>query len=258
MECTVRVEGETWEHVGFRYKGNSSISPYGQGLEKLPFKLDFDEYEDTYPETKNQRFYGAKMLVFNNSFKDATMIRELLCLELMRDLGAHASRASATRMFVNGVYWGLYINVERVDERFLADRLDDDSGNLYKPYGTGADLTVFVEDTFEKKTNEDEADWSDVQNLIDVLADPTGDLDAVFDVESFLPWLATNSLLCNLDSYSYALQNYYLYNDPDTGQVRLRGLGPQRGLRRLPRRPATTRTTSTPSTSSTRGSATSR
>jgi spore coat protein H len=218
VECTVSVEGETWEHVGFRYKGNSSIGPYGQGLEKLPFKLDFDEYEDTYPETKNQRFYGAKMLVFNNSFKDATMIRELLCLELMRDLGAHASRASATRIFVNDVYWGLYINVERVDKRFLADRLDDDSGNLYKPSGTGADLTTFVEDSFEKKTNEDDADWSDVENLIDVLADPAGDLGAVFEVESFLPWLAVNSLLCNLDTYAHMLQNYYLYSDPDSGK----------------------------------------
>lgn len=218
FECTVHMGGETWEHVGVRYKGNSSLTPYGQGREKLSLKLDFDEFEDTYPETTDQRFYGVKKLVLNNAFRDPSMVRELLCLELMRDLGAHASRASAVRVFLNGTYWGCYVNVEHVDKHFLRDRFDDDDGNLYKPEGEGAGLTHFVQETFVKKTNEDEADWGDIQDLIATLADPGGAIDAVFDVGTFLPWLAVNSVLCNLDSYACMLQNYYLYNDPDTGK----------------------------------------
>ncbi len=102
FHCLLRHFLQGWTLI--RAAGLDPVGVLAQGLEKLPFKLDFDEYEDTYAETKNQRFYGAKMLVFNNSFKDATMIRELLCLALMRDLDAHASRASTTRMFVNGIY----------------------------------------------------------------------------------------------------------------------------------------------------------
>jgi spore coat protein H len=218
VECTVRCEGETWEHVGIRYKGNSSVIPYGSGLEKLPLKLDFDEDEDAYPETKNQRFYGVKKLVFNNGFRDPSLVRELLCLELLRDLGAHVSRAAPVRIFVNDVYWGLYISVEQVDSRFLDDRFGSHDGNLYKPEGDGAGLTHFEQDTFVKKSNEDEADWSDIHELIAVLADPSGDIGAIVDVDSFLPWLAVSTAICNLDSYAVMDQNFYLYKDSDSGK----------------------------------------
>jgi uncharacterized protein YceK len=43
-----------WYRVGVRFKGNSSL--YNANCSKLPFKLDFDEFEDEYPAIKNQRF----------------------------------------------------------------------------------------------------------------------------------------------------------------------------------------------------------
>lgn len=37
------------------------------GDSKLPLKLDFDEFEDDYPEIENQRFYGFKQLSLANA-----------------------------------------------------------------------------------------------------------------------------------------------------------------------------------------------
>lgn len=230
FECRLAFGSDVWEHVGVRFKGNSSIQfPYEAGQKKLPLKFKFDEFEDDYPDYLNQRFWGLKSLSLSNGYADPTMMRELLCLGLMRDAGINASRSAPVAVYVDvgtgPVYWGLYNAIEQVDEIFLEDRFGDDSGSLYKPEGEGADLTKFVEESFVKKTNEDEADFTDVQNLIAVLnadyptiAEQKAAVEAVVDVPSFIRWLAVNSTLCNFDSYSARNWNYYLYFHPEDGK----------------------------------------
>ena len=69
VAATITFEGKTWTHVGVRYKGNSSLkSSWSQGTLKLPFKLDFDEFEDDFSEIDDQRFYGFKQLSLANGF----------------------------------------------------------------------------------------------------------------------------------------------------------------------------------------------
>lgn len=230
FECRVDFDGNSWQHVGVRWKGASSVKvPYISSQKKLPLKLKFDEFEDDYPEYLNQRFWGLKKLSLGNGFADPTLVRELACLKLMRDSGVIAPWSAPMALWVDTgdgpEYWGLYIAVEQIDEIYLEDRFANHSGNLYKPEGEGADLTHFVEESFEKKTNEDEADFTDVQNLIDVLnadyatiADQKAAVEDIVNVPSFLRWLAVNSTICNFDSYSNTDKNYYLYNDPDGGK----------------------------------------
>ncbi len=87
---------------------------------------------------------------------------------------------------------------------------------------------TFSEDVFVKKTNEDDSDWSDIQALFDALHDDTrtqdpatwrASLDAVFDTEAFLEYLAVNTVIQNWDTYGQMTHNYYLYNNPDTGKM---------------------------------------
>ena len=62
VPCSIFFNDTEWYHVGIRFKGNSSLrSSYKLGIEKLSFKLDFDEFEETYHEITNQRFYGFKL-----------------------------------------------------------------------------------------------------------------------------------------------------------------------------------------------------
>jgi spore coat protein H len=232
VEGEVEFAGEVWRHVGVRYKGSSSVEfPHELGQRKLPLKLDFDEFEEIYPAFYNQKFWGLKKLSLSNGFQDPTLLRELLCLRLMREAGAHVSRGAPLAVwFDNGTgptYWGLYTAAEQIDDVFLEDRFGDESGNLYKPEGEGADLTRFVEASFEKKTNEDEADFDDVKNLIEVLnaaypdtAAQKAAIEAVLEVDTLLPWLAVNSAICNFDSYATNNQNYYLYFHHDDGRAR--------------------------------------
>lgn len=219
VPCEVSFQGETWQNVGFRYKGNSS---FNIPSDKLSFKLDFDEY------TADQHIHGIKKMNFNNGFKDPSMLRECLSLEMYRNAGTWAPRCTYSRIYYDlgdgagKQYWGVFTNVEQVDKRFLKDRFGEANadGNLYKPDGPGDALNSFNQTTFEKKTNETAADWSDVQNLISVLngvndAKSVEDaLGPILNVDSVLRFMAINTVLTSWDSYAGTGHNYYLYNNP--------------------------------------------
>ena len=43
VQTTVKFNGKTWQHVGFRLKGNSTLSTaWRSGIYKVPFRLNFD------------------------------------------------------------------------------------------------------------------------------------------------------------------------------------------------------------------------
>ena len=73
VAASIQFEGDTWTDVGVRFKGNSSLmNVWSSGSLELPFKLDFDEFEDENPAIENQRFYGFKQLSLSNNVNDAT------------------------------------------------------------------------------------------------------------------------------------------------------------------------------------------
>ena len=81
VPAEVLYEGKEWYRVGVRFKGNSSLqSSWSSGILKLSFKLDFDEFEDEYPQIDNQRFNGFKKLSLKNNYNDKSMLREKLPL----------------------------------------------------------------------------------------------------------------------------------------------------------------------------------
>jgi spore coat protein H len=230
---SVFYEGTQWYKVGVRFKGNSSLrTSWGRGVMKLPLKLDFDEFEDTYPQIDNQRFHGFKQLALSSSYDDQSLIREKVVADIFREAGLCSARTAFYRVYIDfgeePVYFGLYTMVEIVDDTAVDDQFDDNDGNLYKPEGIGAGFAygTFDQQWFSKESNEDAADWSDILSLFDTLHASTrtsnpalwrSGLESVLDVDVFLNWLAVNTVIQNWDTYGRMTHNYYLYNDPQTG-----------------------------------------
>lgn len=235
VPASVFYDDMEWYKVGVRFKGNSSLaSAWGSGVLKLSFKLDFDEFEDDYPQIKNQRFYGFKKLSLKNNYLDKSMLREKVSTDVFRNAGLVASHAAFYTVYVDHgdgpQYFGLYTMVEEVDDTVLDTQYADNDGNLYKPDGDAASFASgsYDEDEYVKKTNEDEADFSDVSNLLDVLHDSSrtsdaaawrASLETVFDTDVFLKYLAVNTVIQNWDTYGRMTHNYFLYNNPDTGKL---------------------------------------
>jgi hypothetical protein len=233
VPVTIEFEGDSWTNVGLRFKGNSSLSStWSSGNLKLPFKLDFDEFEDEYAEIDDQRFYGFKQLTLASNFGDSSFLHEKVAADIFREAGVPAAQTAFYQVYVDygegPVYFGLYTMVEVVDDTVIETQFSDDSGNVYKPDGRGATFAIdtFSEDSFDKETNKDEADYSDILALYQALHAETRTTDPetwraglaeVFDVSGFLKYLAVNNVIQNWDTYGVMTHNYYLYNDPETG-----------------------------------------
>lgn len=233
VPSTVTYEDTDWYKVGIRFKGNSSlVGSWSSGIMKLPFKLDFDQFEDTYPQLDDQRFHGFKQVSLSNGYEDPSLIREKVVADIFREAGLASAHTVFCRLYIDHgagpVYFGLYTLVEMVDDTVVEDQFAADGGNLYKPEGQGASFAAgtFATQWFEKKSNEDAADWSDITALFDALHASTritdaaawrAGLESVLEVDVFLNWLAVNTVIQNWDTYGRMDHNYYLYNDPQTG-----------------------------------------
>lgn len=235
VPAEVYYNGIQWYRVGVRFKGNSSLQTSWQnGILKLSFKLDFDEFEDEYPQIDNQRFYGFKKLSLKNNYDDKSMLREKVATDVFRNAGLVASHTAFYTVYVDHgegpQYFGVYTMVEEVDDTVLDSQFSDDDGNLYKPDGDAASfaLGTYNESEYVKKTNEDEGDFNDVASLLAVVNDESritdpetwrSNLDAILDTDVFLKYLAVNTVVQNWDTYGRMTHNYFLYNNPDTSKL---------------------------------------
>ncbi len=233
VEGSVFHDGIEWYKVGVRFKGFSSLGgAWSMGVEKLPLKLDFDEWEDKYPLINNQRFHGFKKLSLANAIEDKSLMRDKVVADIFRNAGLAAPETAYYRIFLDHgdgpEYFGLYTMIEVVDNTVLKTQYNDDDGNLYKPEGPGAAFEegTFAEQWFEKKSNEESSDWVDIQSIFTALHSDLRQTDAaawrsglqqVFNVPRFIDWLAVNTVIQNWDTYGKMPHNYYLYHDPDTG-----------------------------------------
>lgn len=225
VAVTLNFNGKTWNKTGFRLKGNSSLSSiWKAGIYKLPFRLNMDKYEDDYPEINNQRIYGFKELSFSPGYSDNTLLREKVVADIFRMGGVATAQTSFCKVYINfgsGLkYCGVYTVVEVIDDSMVKKQFGEDNGNIYKPESY---LSTFAVDEFEKKNNKTAADYSDVQNLITALnsslrtsnaAQWRTNLEATFNVDQYLRYLAINNTIVNWDCYGAMAHNYYLYNSP--------------------------------------------
>ncbi len=202
------------------------------GIDKLSFKLDFDEYENDYPEITDQRFYGFRQLNLKNNYDDQSLVREKVGADLFREFGLASSKTAFCVVYVDHgsgpIYFGVYTLVEEVDDSVLDSQFESGTGNLYKPDGTAARFSAgsYNESEMEKRNNETLADYSDVYALYTAINSSTrtsdyeswkAELNACFDVDVFLKWLAANTAMQNWDTYGIMTHNYYLYNNPGNG-----------------------------------------
>ena len=207
FNATVTVDGETHTNVAVRKKGFlGSLS-----AEKPSLKVRFDKFVD------DQLLGGIlKRLTLNNAQQDASMINTCLSYHLFANAGLPAPRCNFATLRVNGEDLGLYVQVESIKTRFLERNFSDPTGNLYED--TISDFRPKWRGTFEKKTNEDQRDWSDIDAVIDALQDPThAGLEAlaeIVDIDRFYTFWALEVLSGHVDGYAGNRNNFYVYHEP--------------------------------------------
>ena len=208
FSATVTIDGETHTEVGVRKKGFLG----SQSDTKPSLKLRYDKYVD------GQSLGGVmERMTLNNSVQDPSMVNTCLSYQVFSAAGLPAPRCNFATVSVNGKNLGLYIHLEELKKPFLARHFDNADGNLYE--GTVSDFTPEYRGTFEKKTNEDEDDWSDVDAVVAALQDPSDAgleaLGEIVDLDRFLSFWATEVLIGHWDGYAGDRNNYHFYREPD-------------------------------------------
>lgn len=235
VPCDLYFNDILWPHVGIRYKGNSSLQAYSRGANKLPFRLEFDKFENDFPEIKDMRFYGFKELSLSSNFDDPSLLREKVAPDLFRSFGVPAPRTAFYEIYIDygdgPMYFGVYTAVEVVfDTPMLSTQFTESTGNCYKPDGLGAAFSIssFDLDDIDIK-NYEYSDKADIQELFDVLHSSDrednpelwrSEFESVFDVQGYLKYLAVNTTIQNWDTYGRMTHNYYLYHDPSDDLIK--------------------------------------
>jgi CotH kinase protein len=214
---SLEFRGEIFEDVGVRLKGRASA----QGFDGKPaFKIKVNEF------VSGQRLNGLKRLTLNNMVQDPTMMRERLGFAYLRSLGLPAPRCNHARVFVNDEYYGLYLNLETLDEIFvrrtfpgapLGNLFDISNDTRFIDFDRSSEPPL-QESQFVLETNEEAADVSDLTALIDaVYGSPIEDfmesVEAVLDLDQVLLLGAAQALLADWDGYFGARNNYKAYHE---------------------------------------------
>lgn len=216
-------KNEYEENVGFRLRGNTS-----RNAAKKSYKVSFNSFE------KGRDLHGFEKLNLNGEHNDPTIIRSKLCWDLMNALNVPSSRSNHVELYINDEFFGVYINVEHIDEEFVEERFGNKGGNLYKCLWPadlkyhGASETFYKQSengrrAYDLKTNEDEDDYSGLVNFITILNETPASsfeeaIQEVFDVETYLKALAVETLVAHWDNYGVNQNNYYLYDNPGDGK----------------------------------------
>lgn len=216
-------DGEDIELEGVRFRGTSS-----RELPKKSFNVQFIEPQEF--------LFGSNDMNLKATYTDPTMMREKVSMDLFHALGQPAPRTKYFDLYINGVYEGLYVHVERVDADLLESNglnpagtlvADDFRGHYYLlpevnrlsvfgyPIDEQDDPEAFLAETMDSRG---EPDWGAVRDLVAwVYRTPPGPefeegFIERFDEENFIDWLAIHYLIGDLDSFG---DDYWLYLDTD-------------------------------------------
>ena len=210
---------------GLRFRGASS-----RLLPKKSFNIRFEEEQPL--------LFGSSRMNANAMYTDAAMMREHLAWSLFQQLGHPASRTRYFDLWINDIFEGLYLHIERVDGDLLAnaglnpdgtlvrDQFRREQGDRDSVFGFALsaipedERVAFIAGSFDSRGD---PDWDRLVELVLWVEQAASGaafaqgFEERFDVEVFIDWLAVHYLIGDIDSFG---DDYWLYLDHDDDSAR--------------------------------------
>ncbi|MDO4732483.1 MAG: CotH kinase family protein [Bacillota bacterium] len=222
IPCNVEIDGELFQQVGVRAKGNNSLRLSKEyGLSRLSLKLEFDQFQP------GGSYYGLDKFSLDSSFQDNSYLKSYLAYSMMDFMAVPSPLCSFVWLQINGEDWGLFLAVEEPEEAFARRNFGRDHGRLYKPdyrslHAENADLALkYIDDDpasypniFEnaKFKTSPEAEQALIRALKTL---STGeDLESAVEIDQVLRYFVVQVFVMNWDSYLGPTgHNYFLYEE---------------------------------------------
>jgi hypothetical protein len=211
VPAAMEWEGVYFPTVGVHLKGR--LGSFRTLAEKAAFKVDLNAYEP-------RRLRGLETLTLNNMVQDPSYIHETLTYALFRAVGVPAPRTGYVQVYVDDELYGLYLNVETVDDTFLERWYGDGTGSMWEgSYGT--DFTPWAVGSFEYDEGPLVEDRAPLEAITDLLqrapnAANLRRLRQLVDMDELLAEQAVEHVSYHWDGY-YTANNYRVYVNPTDG-----------------------------------------
>ncbi len=220
VEVDATYDGVALPSIGMRLKGR--YGSWRSFEDKPSIKLDVNRYVD------GQDLEGIKSLTFNNMISDCSFMREHMAYPVYEAMGVPVPRTAYVWMTVNGGDYGLYLNVESIDDVYLERHHDDSDGNLYDAdyilWDDGSytvlDFYTSLSQYFEQEEGEDVggADLTEIAAMLDALGGTAEFYTATaeqIDWDHHQRMVAAEMWVGQNDGYSLNRNNYLVYFEPD-------------------------------------------
>ncbi|MGI9469577.1 MAG: CotH kinase family protein [Rubripirellula sp.] len=208
IKGNITIDGTRINNVGIRKKG--FLGSLDNNRPSL--KIRFDKYQDQRP------FGPLNRLTLNNNKQDDSKLSQYLSYKLFADSGVPAPRCNFARVKVNGESLGIYSHVESVKPAMLQRVFGDGAGLLAE--GTIADTLPTTKNRFEYKSKRPKN--TGIDKLSDLLASPkldVADLDKVLNIDSFMRFWATETVIGFWDGYTHNQNNFFIYQNPEDSRL---------------------------------------
>ncbi len=216
----VSLNGEQFDSVGVRYKGNSSFNA-SQVKNPLNIKLDFVKGK--------QEINGRNVLKLSNVFRDPSFVREVISYEIARKY-LPSSASNYAKVFVNGTYIGLYVNDESTNLSFMGRHYFKPNYPYFEgEFTMGATPTGCTSgppnvlgylgttqacyEQFYALQSNNPNDWNELMLALDTFNNFPTQMDNAIYVDRLLWMLAFDNVMVNLDAPINAPHNFSLYKD---------------------------------------------
>ncbi len=207
----ISFRGRQWSNVGVRLKGSASYQPLD---EKPAWKIKLDEYEE------GQLLYGLERLTLNNEVWDPTMMAEAMSYWAFRESGSPAPRTGYAAVTLNERYLGLYAIIESMDDAFMDYQWPGSNGGLWE-MTRNCDFTGDCSCFELQETGDNYEEDALLQGCQAVAVGTVEALQQAFQWEELISFLGVERAVNHPDSYSFNLNNFFVYHEPIEDRISL-------------------------------------
>ncbi len=221
----IKINGQSFNDVGIKYRGQKS---FGLGSKKNAIKIKLNHTQ------KDQQYGGYSVIKVSNALRDPSLVREVLGYHIAGKY-FNAPKANYCKVTINDENFGLYVNIEAIDEdTFLERAFGYTEGALFEAgerkyskksirrclEGTYGALDFETNQECYKQNfhleSDNEKAWNQLEKLVSTLNKDVDNIGNILDIDQTLWMLAFNNVTANLSSYTGKIaENYYLFQQED-------------------------------------------
>ncbi len=187
---TFTFDGHSWP-VEVRLRGKST-----RGYPKKSFQVRFP---------KDDKFFGRARLELLAEYRDSGQLTEKLWWDLAAAAGLLVPQATYVNLTLNGNYYGVMTQIERVDKAFLIEHGSHPNGSVYRAGHYDGELRhippLGYQEPWEKRTNESEPFdelWAFLRDISRTPAHALEDtLEERMALDAYITWMAVDALISN-------------------------------------------------------------